>query len=159
MKIVSLHDPALLDCDREQLEKYAETRNLDDLDLTKCVEQPTIFVANPLQAKWEYLLDGSIGATDLWSVFRSHVVDVLNASEMIKDFNLFEQSSGQKVIKDEAREILFDPDTVAEVALVIVQAPSRFDKRPFTTQGTSWLREWATAKARRALRAPTDGVK
>jgi hypothetical protein len=159
MKIVSLHDQALLDCDREQLEKYAETRNLDDLDLTKCKEQPTIFVASPLQAKWEYLLDGSVGATDLWSVFRSHIIEVLNASEMIKDFNLFEQSAGQKMMRDEAREQIFDPDTIAEVATVIIQAPSRFDKRPFVTLDTSWLRAWARAKSLRALNAPTEAAK
>jgi hypothetical protein len=78
-KLVSHYDPALtVEFDIEKRSKYTETldiKELGDLNNIPVNRRPTIFVCEPLKAKYEYLAYTN-DVPDYWAIFATHVVEI-----------------------------------------------------------------------------------
>lgn len=152
IEIVFHKDPALCNIPDSMMNRYLESRNIKDLDESLFVGKPTIFLCSPLLSKWEYLIEDKPTMGELWTVFKLHVREIKNF-----DFEGFDIFDKEKALKEEIREKFLDWDMISEIALVIIQAPVRFNKYPFTQPG-SWLLERMKTRAFLARNATEQDV-
>jgi len=150
-EVVSLADDALDALPEDAIEKYQLTRNLKDLPLENCTEKPTRFKCWPIKPEYEYLM-GEVDMGSLWEIFRNHVCDISN---MELEGNPWEYGT-RRCLKSDARN-QFSPDTVLEVAGVIIQSASRLDTRPFSMADT-WRSERKKRMHLNAMNAVTEAA-
>ena len=148
-KLVCLTDPALDAIPEHAIEKYAATRNIDDLPLELCSEKPTVFHCWPMRPEDEHLMSDP-DPNVLWTLFRKYVYQIENFD--LNGVNPWDPSSGRSKMKDSARE-LFHPDEVHEVALAVQQWASRFDARPFSSVDI-----WRSERKKRALHGVQNAI-
>jgi hypothetical protein len=136
--LIYVHDPALAVLPDEMVSQWiVRGRNIEDLVLTRCEEQPTIFKCRPLQTKWEHLVDqvasGLSGAC--WQIFKRHVVSVKNYSENGKPVVEWTDED-HKAVDDKCRENI-PRDVVADIATTIVNKANEATQG-FTLPDTFW---------------------
>lgn len=130
-------------------EWIAKGRNIEDLDLTQCVEEPTIFKCRPLLAKYDNLKERvkEGDAFACWAIFAIHVVSAKNCVDG-KGVDLLKWEDGaERTIKESCKENV-PTDVVVDIAKVIV-GKSEQASAVFTVPDTFW----ATRARSRMLRA------
>lgn len=86
-KAVYPQDDSIMTAFRTQeiMDYYASGCDLSTLDLTKCVEKPTIFEFLPMKPKYNYLLptDNTEELSQIvcWQIFKYHCVGAENATD------------------------------------------------------------------------------
>jgi hypothetical protein len=120
--LIYAHDEALIDLPTNMVTQwYTGGRNIEDLDLTKCQVQPTIFKCRPLQTKYEYLKDEVLnGASSAcWQIFRHHVKSAKNFLDENGKPILEWEDEHDPAVKNECRNEV-PHDVVADIASVII---------------------------------------
>jgi len=146
-EVVYMCDPAILTLSADATKEYRQTRNIEDIDLTKCETPPTVFTCVPLKTEHKHFTDAALSMASManWSVFRHHVISATN----------FEAENGQPIIKltdkaiPDSQEHLIPLDVVAEIAHVIVEKACAESK--FFTQPAHYSEQLMLTVARRAL--------
>jgi hypothetical protein len=119
-------------------EWIAKGRNIEDLDLTQCVEEPTVFKCRPLLAKYDNLKERvkKSDAFSCWAIFAIHVVSAKNCADD-KGIDLLKWEDGaERTIKESCKDNI-PTDVVVDIAKVIV-GKSEEASAVFTVPGTFW---------------------
>jgi hypothetical protein len=118
--LIYMHDPALNVFDHKEIAEWlVRGRNIEELDLTRCEEPPTIFYCDPLKVKFEHLImelaNGDSNAC--WHVFANHVNRADNFSENGKP--LLEWDTDRVIKKDCRGKVT--TDVIADIATTIMR--------------------------------------
>jgi hypothetical protein len=128
-ELVSIFDPALAVLPDSMVSQYQiNGRNIEDLDLKRCIEQPSIFVCEPLQVKHQYLMINApimrewldLPLMTAWQIFRTHVKEAKNFDDKGKPLLEWEQDGPELVIKNGCHENV-DNDVLVDIAQAIRQ--------------------------------------
>jgi hypothetical protein len=148
--LIFVYDDALNDLPTVMVQEWiAKGRNIEDLNLKQCTEQPSIFRCRPLLTKFEYLKDRVKEGDPLscWAIFAVHVVGAKNCSDERGRDLLTWDDSADRTIKDNCRDNI-PSDVVVDIARVIC-GKSEEASAVFTVPDSFW----ATRARSQMLRA------
>lgn len=138
-ELVYLHDEVLSDLPNDMVGKWhANGRNIEDLDLARCADQPTIFKCRPLATKYEHLREQVVSGAALscWQIFKHHVKSAKNCTDENGKPLLEWEGDHDPTVKDKCREDI-PADVVADIAMVIC-GKSEEASAVFTLPGSFW---------------------
>ena len=145
-KFVYTLDPALDEVSAKKLHDYCMSRNIDDLEIEKLKEKPTVFCCKPLMRRYANHVF-NINAEDMWAIFCTHVVDIRNMEGLE-----WKDVDGEKALAaTDCNWGAIGPEVISEIVKTIIEAASRDgDLIPFTPPGTSFLDRRIRSKHLRA---------
>jgi hypothetical protein len=152
--LIYVHDEALISLPDDMVRQWiVKGRKIEDLDLTKCQEKPTIFKCRPLKTDSEHLADMvlSQASAACWQVFKNHVKAAENCNDPHGKPLLSWTDDRDPVLKDECRDVM-PKDVVSDIAAVII-GKSEESSAVFTVPAT-W---WGLRARSRMLHASTAG--
>lgn len=147
-RIVCHFDESLALIGNEKLKRYVETLDIDVLgDIGAMEEPPTVFTVKPLTPEGEDL-SFNMNADNVWRIFATHVK---NVSGWPIEFN-------EGVIDYKHREE-FTPETVQNIASIIVELSNRGNSNVFFTPPVGAVRFWDATRKHHASQTMADKMK
>ena len=148
-KLISHFDEALAQAGTEELKKYTETLNIEDLgSMSEWKEQPTIFTVEPLKVKYEYL-SYEPDADSLWRIFATHVKSAVNLG--------FELEFEDGILKDTMRDLI-PIKVVQNISSVIVAMANNTNTEVFFSQPAGFWDFILTTKIHLAMVTKKDAL-
>lgn len=124
--VVYILDEAIAELGTEAIARYINNgRNIEDLDIATCKEQPSIFTCEPLKPEYQYLLNnlnsnGQLTIDEAWSIFRRHVKAAKNYTQENGDPILVWEDGPKGLIDSDCQKYV-DIDMVRDIAATIVK--------------------------------------